>query len=308
MRILFAFVLLFFSNVLIAQTTYEFLKLDPSPRAAALAGSYVSNMDDPNVIFYNPAGIKSLEGNPVSFSFLKHLVDINSASLAYSQEFEGIGRFGAAVQYINYGEFDETDQFGYKTGTFGVNEMAFIVGYANTFEEDFYYGANIKLIYSGIADQSSVGLGVDIGIQYLWQEYGWRFGFSIVNIGSQLSSYFDVEEELPVDVRLGFSKKLQYMPLEFFFSFNNLNDDNEDFFGRLGNITAGGEFSLGKVIKLRFGYDNEKRKDLKLGSTTGLAGFNIGLGIIVQNYKVDYAFSSLGSIGAMHRLGVSTSL
>ena len=73
--------------------TYDFLRLDMSARAGALAGSFVANSDDPNVIFYNPAGLKTLEGSPISFSFIKHLLDINLASLAYSTDIEGIGKF-----------------------------------------------------------------------------------------------------------------------------------------------------------------------------------------------------------------------
>ena len=84
-----------------AQNTYDFLRLDMSARAGALAGSFVSNNDDPDVIFYNPAGLELLNDNPISFSFVKHLLDINLASLSYSTDFEGIGRFGAAIKYIN---------------------------------------------------------------------------------------------------------------------------------------------------------------------------------------------------------------
>jgi hypothetical protein len=54
-------------------------------RTASLGGSFVSGNDDANIIFYNPAGLSLLNDNPVSFSFLKHLLDINSVSLAYSQ-------------------------------------------------------------------------------------------------------------------------------------------------------------------------------------------------------------------------------
>ena len=57
------------SSLISAQSTFEFLKLDTSPRAAAVAGSFVANNDDPNVIFYNPAGINLLTGTPVSFHF-----------------------------------------------------------------------------------------------------------------------------------------------------------------------------------------------------------------------------------------------
>ena len=101
--------LIMFGNFSFSQNTYDFLRLDGSARAGALVGSFVSNNDDADVIFYNPAGIKLLDGNPASFSFVKHLLDINLASLSYSTEFEDIGRFGAAIKYINYGSFDEVD-------------------------------------------------------------------------------------------------------------------------------------------------------------------------------------------------------
>ncbi len=39
-------------------------------------------------------------------------MDINLATLSYSTEYEDIGRFGAAIKYINYGSFDEADEFG----------------------------------------------------------------------------------------------------------------------------------------------------------------------------------------------------
>ncbi len=52
-------------------TTYDFLRLDMSARAAGLGGSYVTNNDDVDVIFFNPAGLGFLEKDPVSFSFVK---------------------------------------------------------------------------------------------------------------------------------------------------------------------------------------------------------------------------------------------
>src|ERR1035438_8378341 len=86
------FIILLLNTSIFSQNTYDFLRLDLSARAAALGGTFVSNTDDPNVIFYNPAGLKMLTGSPISFSFLKYLLDINFASITYSTEFENIGR------------------------------------------------------------------------------------------------------------------------------------------------------------------------------------------------------------------------
>ncbi len=236
------------------------------------------------------------------------MLDINSAALAYSQEVEGIGRFAAGIQYINYGTFTEANEFGTKTGEFGAGEFAATIGYSNELDQNFYYGANVKFIYSGIADRSSIGMAVDLGLHYSIPESKWNFGFSILNLGSQLTQYYNTNENLPLDIRLGFSKTLAHVPFTFYASLNKLNENYDNFGDRFQQFTFGGEFRMSKVIRLRLGYDNEKRKELKIGGTAGIAGFNLGVGIVVSNYNIDYAFSSMGSVGALHRIGVSTVL
>ena len=286
-----------------AQSTYDFLRIDMSPRAAALGGTYVSNANDPDVIFYNPAGFKTIENIPVSFSFVKHLMDINSASLSSSFEIGGLGKFGAAIQYINYGNFDKADEFGNKSGNFSAGDISLLIGYANSLAENFYYGINFKYIYSNIDEFSSSGLAGDIGLQYLIPESGWNFGFSVLNLGSQLTYYSYTKENIPTSVQLGFSKKLAHTPLQLFFSLNRLNAEN-----RFDYFNAGVEFTLSKVIQLRFGFDNNKRKEQKIGSSSGMAGFSFGLGVNLSSYKFNYAYSSLGSIGAMHRIGIAAGI
>lgn len=291
-----------------SQNTFDFLRLDGSARAAALGGSFVSNNDDADVIFYNPAGLQLLDGSPVSFSFVKHLMDINLATLSYSTEVEGIGRFGSAIKYINYGSFTGSDEFGAKTTEFGVNEMAIVLGYANSLDNNFYYGANAKFIYSGIESRSSTALALDLGLHYTIPEKNWNFGFAVLNLGGQISKYYNTSEQLPLDIAIGVSKKLENLPARISVEFHKLNKDRDDFIQRFKAFTVGVEFTLSKVMKLRLGYDNERRSEFKIGSTAGIAGFNLGLGVKVSNYQFDYGYSSLGLVGGLHRIGLSTSL
>lgn len=290
-----------------AQNTYEFLRMDISPRTSALGGSFVAANDDPNVVFFNPAGIYNLSDLPVSFSFAKHLLDINLSSLAASYYIPEIGRIGAGIKYINYGTFTGADEYGNKLSEYGAGEIAFVAGYSNKLDENFFYGANIKFIYSGIAEYSSTALGFDAGLIYAIPDERINVGFRLANFGTQLSKYSTASEDLPFEVSIGVSKKLQHMPLQFFIDFHKLNENNEDnFFSRFKTFSVGGEFTLSKVVKLRVGYDNEKRKELKIGSFAGLAGFNIGLGFRISDYDVGYAYSSWGEVGAIHRFGVTT--
>ena len=279
-----------------------------SARAASLGGSFVTNNDDVDVLFYNPAGMSFLEKDPVSFSFVKHLMDINLFSLAYSTEFEDIGRFGSAIKYINYGSFDEADEFGNRTGEFSAGELAFILGYTNEFSENFYYGANAKVIYSSIADESSSAIALDLGINYEIPNQKLNLAAAVLNLGTQLSSYIDTKEDLPLDVTIGISKRLENLPVRLSLDFHQLNKDRDELYQHLKGFSVGAEFYLSEVFTLRFGYDNEKRSDLKVGSSSGIAGFNGGLGVKVSEYSFNYGYSSLGSIGAMHRIGLATAL
>lgn len=302
-------ILIAFGNLFAQQeAAYQFLNIDMSARAGALAGSFVSNNDDADVIFYNPAGVGTLEGTPVSFSFVKHLLDINLASLSYSTNLENIGRIGAAVKYINYGTFVGADDAGNKTGNYGAGEVAFIAGYSNILDKNLFYGANLKFIFSKLADVSSSAVAMDLGLHYSMPENLLDFGFSILNAGTQLSSYYSTREDLPLDIVIGASKKMEHMPVKVSLDFHNLNDTQYQFASRFQFFTFGAEFYLSKAFRLRFGYDNQKRQELKIGNFSGLAGFNVGLGLTVSNYNFDYGFSSLGLVGAMHRVTISTHL
>jgi len=293
-------------SVFAQATTYDFLRLDMSARAAGLGGSYVTNNDDVDVLFFNPAGLGFLEKDPVSFSFVKHLMDINLFSVTYSTEIENIGRFSTGIQYINYGTFDEANANGNVTGEFSAGEMAFLLSYSNKFMANFYYGATGKFIYSGIADESSTALGLDLGLNYEFPDIMLNLGASVLNIGTQLSSYTDVKEDLPLDVLIGVSKRLEKLPVRLSLDFHNLNQERDEFYQHFKGFTIGAEFYLSEVFTLRFGYDNERREDFKVGSSAGIAGFNGGLGVNVSGYKFSYAYSSLGSVGSLNSLTLST--
>ena len=302
------FIILLLNTSIFSQNTYDFLRLDLSARAAALGGTFVSNTDDPNVIFYNPAGLKMLTGSHISFSFLKYLLDINFASITYSTEFENIGRVAAGIKYVNYGSFTGADEFGNITGSYGAGEADFVVGYSNIIDQNFYYGVNAKFIYSSIADRSSSALALDLGLNYNVPAQEFSVGFAILNVGTQLSYYYSTRENLPLDVTIGVSKKLTYLPLRLSLDFHRLNDDQSDFISHLRAFTIGAEFTLSKVLRLRLGYDNEKRQDLTIGTLAGIAGFSAGLGAVIKGYSFDYGFSSLGAIGALHRISIATTL
>ncbi len=285
-------------------TTYDFLRNDVGARAAALAGSFVSVTEDATVLFYNPAALTTLGSPQGSLGFFKHLLDINSGYVSYSQPIADIGTVGGGVIFTNYGSFDETDDIGNTLGTFSASDLALVAGFSSLLDENLSYGVNLKFIYSRIAGYSSTGLAGDVGILYRVPDSRVTLGASIRNIGAQLSSYLSTKEDLPVDVAIGASVVPRGLPLLLNLNFHKLNEEVDTFGDRFRAFSIGGEFTLSRVLQLRFGYDNERRKELKIGTSAGLAGFSGGLGITISEYTVDYALSSLGKVGSLHRISL----
>ncbi len=286
-------------------TVYSFLRNDASARAAALAGSFVSITNDPTTIFYNPGALSTLERPTGSIGFFKHLLDINAGYLSYGQLFDDFGYIGAGLIYTNYGSFEETDDLGNPVGTFHATDIALGIGYATTFGEQLHVGGSIKFIHSSIASYSSTGLATDLGILYTIPESRLTLGASLRNLGRQLSSYVTTREDLPLDFSVGASIIPRGLPLLLNLNFHRLNEDADTFTDRFRSFTVGGEFTLSTVLQARIGYNNENRKDLKIGSSAELAGFSAGIGITVKQYTVDYSITSLGKIGSQHRVSVS---
>ncbi len=288
-----------------SNSTYDFLRNDVSARAAALGGNFVTATDDPNLIFYNPAGLATLSRQRVSVGFYKHLLDINSGYASIGTEIQGLGFVGAGVDYINYGEFKQTGEDGQDLGTFGAGELAFVVGFGSTLAPEVTYGVNAKFIYSQIADARSTGAAIDLGVQYIAVPNRVTVGASLRNLGTQLSPYVTTREDLPLDLTVGAAVYPEHLPATLFLGFHRLTDHQDDFGQTFRNFNVGAEFAPGPNVHFRVGYDNGRRQDLKILQSSGLAGISLGLGINTDAYGIDYAYSSLGQIGAMHRISIT---
>ena len=292
-----------------SNSTYNFLKLDIGARASALGGSFNSQTNDVNSIFYNPASLSTLQDRQASIGFYKYLLDINLGNAAYSQRYKSIGYFGVGLRYVNYGSFDKFDESSNNLGTFSANEMALSLGYSSIPKNNFHYGVNLKLIYSNIDSYSSAAIAGDFGVLYSIPATMWDFGVSLLNAGTQISKYNSTKENLPVDLRVGISKKLEHLPVRVHFELENLTDDADKFFDRFKNLSVGGEFDFSENVKFRVGYNNGQRQNLETGSSLGIAGFSTGLGVkFLENYSMDYAFNSLGKVGSTHRIDVGFAL
>lgn len=284
--------------------TYDFLRLDFNARASALNGSFVSMTNDPNLVFYNPASLVTLERPAGSASFMKHLLDVSAGSISYGQSFEDLGTFAAGISFIDYGSFEETDESMNVLGTFGAQELAVTAGWGMFLEENLSVGGNVEFIYSSISSFRSSGVAVGGALFYQIPEEQITLGLSIRHLGTQIGTYNGTRESLPLDITIGITKRPEHLPVFLNLNFHKLNESRNSFFDRLSSFSLGAEFLMSESVRLRAGYSNEQRKELKLGSSSGLAGFSFGGGVLIREYVVDYAFNSYGKIGGLHRISV----
>lgn len=287
-------------------TAYDFLRVPMNARAAALGNTFMTMRGDVTSVFSNPGALASLESPSASIGFFKHLLDVNAGYVAYGQQFEGIGAVSAGIVYMDYGSFEETDRFGDRTGReFGAGDLAVTFGYGRA-AGNLSYGAALKFIYSSIEDYSSAAAAADLGVSYHFPEQQLVLAAGVLNLGTQLGTYAGIDEDLPLDVRVGVGKKLEHLPLNIMLEFHKLNESTDAFFDRFSNYSIGGEFDLSGALKARVGYYNEMRRELKIGNTAKLAGFSGGFGLRIATYAFDYAYNSLGEIGALHRFSLSS--
>ena len=287
--------------------TYSFLRNEIGARAAGLNGSFVSMTNDPNVLFYNPGALTTLTESRGSAGFLKHLLDVNGGYLSYSRSLEGIGTMGAGIIYMDYGSFTETDESMNTIGTFGARDLAVVVGLGRSIDEVTSVGVNVKIIYSSIAEFSSTGLAVDAGILYLIPSQNISIGASILTLGTQVKTYSGTKEPLPLDVTIGITKRPEHLPVLLNLDFHRLTDKQENLLAHFSAFSLGAEFLMSESVRLRLGYNNQQRKELKLGTSANLAGISLGGGIVIGEYVLDYAFNSYGKIGSLHRISIGTS-
>jgi hypothetical protein len=284
---------------------FQFLQTDFSPRSSAMAGAFLVLRGDVNGIFQNPALLAYATGRQFCFNYNNYLLDISGGQAGYSQRLLGYGQLSASILYLNYGSFQETDEFATPTGrSFTANDMALAVSYSDYLEERFVYGASIKLIHSKIDSYTASAVALDFGLIYEAPfSPDLYFGAALLNVGKGISAFMHTKEDLPLSLRIGVSKKLAHLPLVYNITLNDLNTAGKSLSDHLKNFSIGGEFTLSSVFRLRLGYDNALHSDLDTPAAK-FTGVSLGFGLIWHSYRFDYSYSSYGDLGNVHRFGI----
>jgi hypothetical protein len=209
-------------------------------------------------------------------------------------------------------------------GTFKASDFNIQVGAARNFK-NFHYGVNLKFLLSHLATYSSVGFAADVALGYHNPQTRWSATLILRNAGFQAKPYVKGEsrEKLPLQLDLSFSKRFKHLPMTLSVTTHDLQvwelrypeeEQTSVIFGTpkkkknnvidniFRHIDIGMEIEAGNPVRLRFGYNHMRRQELGTGTKKGFAGISAGMGLVIKQFALDYAFAAYHRSGNDHQL------
>ncbi|MDG1730094.1 MAG: type IX secretion system protein PorQ [Algibacter sp.] len=315
------------------ETTYRFLNLMSSPRQAALGGKVLTNVDyDVTQAIFNPATINVEMDNQLALNYTSYLGGISFGTAAYAYTIDRRTQtFHAGITYVNYGSFDGYDEAGNSTGSFTGNETALSFGYATQIDySDFYFGGNIKLITSKLEQYNSIGAAVDLGIIYINEDLDFNAALVVRNLGSQITTYADLNERIPFEVAFGMSQRLENVPIRWHVTLENLQEwpisrpnparaisdlsgnQSSEKVGFIGQVIrhtiVGAELFPDGGFNIRLGYNFRRGEELRIIDQRNFSGLSAGISIKMNKMRFSYTHAKFTSAANANFFGLQIDL
>jgi len=306
---------LYKAHAQIESASFPVTQIEETARIAATGGFSPALVTNDTGSFYsNPALLSEGMQGMLSITYLNHLAGLNSGTVAYAFRIDSLTTTGVGIRYLSFGSIERTDQDGLKSGTFNASDLDLSLSASRLMRSGLRYGANVHLLLSSLDSETASAISLDAGLLYEVERRGLAIGITLRHAGVVMSSIGASKAQLPLDLRLGVSKKLAHIPLLLSLSIYRINKLGEapkelSAFARLMyHVVLGGEFQFSNNFQLRLGYNFRRHDELGLKSRLDFSGVSTGFGLQISRIGIDYAFSSWSSLGGLHRFTLRTSL
>ena len=275
-----------------SKTVYNFLRLPMSAHAAALGGENISiDDDDPTLVFHNPALASNVADRSLNLNYMTYMEGVKVASASFVKAFRERATWALEAQYVDYGTMKHTTVDNEVLGDVSAKDIAVGGTFTYTLSDKIAGGVTAKFVSSSLAGYNSIGVAVDLGVNYLNPDLGLSLSAVARNLGGQLKAYEDDFEKLPFDLQLGVSKRLGESPLRFSVTMTRLHDWDDKF---INHFIFGAEAFLSDNIWLGGGINPRRSDDMKISdgeseSSHG-AGFSLGGGLQLDKFKLQVAY------------------
>lgn len=308
----------------------EFMSIGVGGRALGVGSAYVALANDVTASYWNPAGVARIEypqialshderfGNLINYDYVAFAVpygsntidpetnqrEFNAASFALSVIRLGIDGIHKADSNVWNGDISVRPKYDLIT-FFNASDYIVYGTYAKQYSENFYYGANIKLIRRNIGDAHGTGIGFDVGLQYLPFE-NIVLGAHLQDATTTLVAWSTGTNELiSPTLKVGAAYGLAIFSGRLTPTIGaDIRFENRRFSAaaNLGPVSfdpnAGVEFDYKNVVALRAGYN-------EIGNIT------LGAGIHLRKLDIDYSFAKFDAadqLGNTHRISLRLTL
>lgn len=338
MKCSFIILLLFIITHLDAQTlggssVFNFLKLPNTPQLTGLGGINISQTsNDVGMAFNNPALLKAGMHTQMNAVFNSFYAGIKAYHLSLGYHHQKLNtNFSWGLNYFDYGNITQTDAAGNVFGKFRPVDWVMQVSASRSYLDKWNCGATLKFINSNYGQYRSNGMAMDVGV--LYSDTANLFYASVVakNMGFQLKEYDGSSpDDLPFDLQLGITKRLQNAPFSFSLTVHHLhrfdiqyNDavfNNENGFENgttkqfsfdklFQHVVLATTIYAGNKIEVTAGYNHLRRQELNIGnSLNGLNGFSLGAGVLFDKLQIRYARAYYQNNTAYNQLGLNLEL
>ncbi len=320
-----------FSNPVSAQqirkvgtSAATFLRIPVGAHASGMGSSFVSMINDPTSLYWNPSAIASINSNALVVDHSLWMPGIYFDFAGLVLPVESLGTLGLSITILHTDEMKVTtieEPMG--TGeTFTASSFALGFSYSRYLTDRFSIGGTFKYIRETIFNSAATGLAFDVGTLYETPFAGIRLGASISNFGTQmqmtgedLNVRVDIapdqegnnqsivgklntdEFDLPLIMRIGISGEvINTEDFRLTLSADGINpNDNSQ------SVNLGGEIGLlNNKVLLRSGY---KDLFLKENETDLAFGFSINEVKIFGDVllSIDYAYQNFVHLNDSNR-------
>ena len=295
------------AQTVIAKYAGEFMALGVGGKALAMGGAQVALANDVTAGYWNPAGLASLNYPQASLMHEEHfgnLVNYNYASVAipYGNDMsfgvsairlsiDGIPDTREALVDATTGEviYDITHPFARidytKIKEFSNADLAIYFSFAKKQSEDFYWGANVKIIRRDIAEFGATGIGFDVGAIY--KPYNRLIlGANIQDVTTTLVAWSTGRNELiSPTAKIGAAYQLDLL--------GGIISPAIDLDMRFENRQYASNFNVGPIsFDMHLGFEYDYKNILAVrGGYNDVKQFTVGAGIKLPKLTIDYSFA-----------------
>ncbi len=219
----------------VGSTSMQFLKVMPSARATAMGDAFTVLASGAEALFWNPSGLALARGQELSLTYVDWIFDAQQGALSYALPLSEFGAVGVQLQYVDFGEFEETTTAapyikdpntpGMTGRTF--RPFSFLVGltYAKSLSDKFSVGLSAKYAHESLFNGEMVsayinqvsgvqqvktwadGLMFDFGVRYSTGFRSIQVAASVQNFGSDVK-YANESNPVPLLFRFGIAADL----------------------------------------------------------------------------------------------------